>query len=182
MYEIADINKSECRFELIEKVEKKTEIGVSMNLYQWLPNKFSKLEAIVQKCSEVGYKKILFFQALNSQKLVVSDNKKERLYKIATEAIEQCGGNMIPEILFTESLEEILWEIFVCHTKWDNSKAISELEWWEEINIVIGPEWGLHKEELTELKKLWAKKVFFWERILRSETVAPLVWFYISQK
>jgi len=183
IYEIVDINKSECSFNLTHTKEKDSEIQVGMNLYQGLPNKFSKLETIVQKCSEVGYKKIIFFQALNSQKLVVSENKKERLHKIAIEAIEQCGGNIIPEIHFEASFPwEFKWELYACHTQWYKSQSLVDIEFWDEVNIVVGPEWGLHNDELETLEQLWAHRIFFWERIFRSETVAPLVWFYIAQK
>ena len=61
-----------------------------MTLYQASPNKLSKFETIVQKCCEIGYKKIIFFESERSQKLIISENKKERLTKIAIEAIEQC--------------------------------------------------------------------------------------------
>ncbi len=182
VYKIIDINKSECSFELIEKLEKNSENQLDITLYQGLPNKFSKLETTVQKSCEVGYRKIVFFQAMNSQKLVVSDNKKERLTKIAIEAIEQCGGNIIPEIVFTDTLSDVNWDTLVCHTQWDESKSLASTSLWTEVNIVVGPEWGLHEDELRELKKSWAQKIFFWERILRCETVAPLVWFYVSQK
>lgn len=182
VYEIVDINKSECSFELKEKQEKKSETHVNMTLYQWLPNKFSKIETIVQKSCEVGYRKIVFFKAVNSQKLVISDNKKERLTKIAIEAIEQCGGNIIPEIIFTESLGELSRDTLVCHTQWEGSKSLADIILWKEVNIVVGPEWGLHDDELQQLGNAWSKKIFFWERILRCETVAPLIWFYISQK
>lgn len=62
-----------------------------MHLYQALPNKLEKLEYIIQKSCEVGYQSITFFQAERSQILVLSESKKQRLQKIAIEAIEQCG-------------------------------------------------------------------------------------------
>lgn len=100
VYQIRDINKTECIFELKEVQEKTSELSQQLTLYQAVPNKISKLETIVQKSSEIGYKRIVFFQGDTSQKLVLSDSKRERLQKIATEATEQCGGNIIPEIIF----------------------------------------------------------------------------------
>lgn len=90
VYEISDINKDKVSFQKREVLEKKSEISPKLTLYQALPNKLGKLENIVQKCSEVGYSKIIFFDSERSQKLVLSDAKKNRLQKIAIEAIEQC--------------------------------------------------------------------------------------------
>jgi len=81
--------------------EKNSEICPQLTLYQALPNKFEKIELIVQKCCEIGYKKIFFFQSDRSQKIHISENKKLRIQKIAIEASEQCGGSRIPEIEFT---------------------------------------------------------------------------------
>lgn len=185
LYEISDINKNRCVFHLKEKIQKDSELKNELTLYQALPNKLSKLETIVQKCCEIGYKKIVFFQGDNSQKLVLSDAKKHRLEKIAIEAIEQCSANYIPSIHYEKSLEDCLQEadkknIIFCHTEASESMKISEIPF-SSIGVVIGPEWGLSEKEAELLEWFGAKKVCFWTRVFRCETVAPLVWFYFTQ-
>lgn len=103
VYEIHTIDAKKVVFELKQVQTKNVEISFELSLFQALPNKLEKLEYIIQKSCEVGYSRITFFEAERSQILVLSENKKERLKKIAIEAIEQCGGNMIPEIHFISS-------------------------------------------------------------------------------
>jgi 16S rRNA (uracil1498-N3)-methyltransferase len=101
------INKNTVTFRKERTIDKSSEISHDLILYQAFPNKLSKLEYIVQKCSEIGYKKIVFFESERSQKFVLSESKKDRLQKIATEAIEQCYGNIVPSIEYIESLAEL---------------------------------------------------------------------------
>ncbi len=100
MYEISEIDAKKVVFLQKEVMVKNTEIFPELHLFQALPNKLEKLEYIVQKSCEVGYRSITFFEAQRSQILVLSENKKDRLKKIAIEAVEQCGGNIIPEMYF----------------------------------------------------------------------------------
>ncbi len=65
-----------------------------------MPNKIEKIEYILQKGVEVGIRKFVFFRSERSQKLILSDAKKTRLITIAREALEQCGGLVMPEIDF----------------------------------------------------------------------------------
>ena len=190
VYKISDINKYICSFEKKEVLVKKSESWCKLSLYQACPNKLSKFETIVQKCCEVGYSKIVFFESERSQKLVLSDNKKERLRKISIEAIEQCWGNIIPEIEFLQPhfspWEKIEWgqkweSNFICHTQDIDSRNLSEIEVQNnnKINILVWPEGWFSPEEI---KNISAQKLYFWERILRCETVWEVVWFYLSQK
>jgi len=112
VYKIEEISKKEIVFSQQEILKKSSELEFELVLFQALPNKLEKLEYIVQKCSEVGYAKIVFFQGERSQKLILSENKKQRLYKIMQEAIEQCGRNTLCDLVFSPlekgGLEEIL--------------------------------------------------------------------------
>ena len=54
-----------------------------------MPNKFEKLELIVQKCTEIGVDHLLFFPAKHSLLKEISSSKMERLEKISLEASEQ---------------------------------------------------------------------------------------------
>lgn len=178
LYSMIHIDKNSVSFKRKEIISKNSELDTELALYQGFPNKLSKFETIVQKCSEVGYSKIVFFESERSQKLVISDNKKERLSKIAIEAIELCWGNIIPEIEYRSILWEVDGESLICHTQWDDSISLSETNIGNQINILVWPEGGFSPEEI---QKISAQKIYFWERVLRCETVGEVVWFYISQ-
>lgn len=200
IYQIENITKDIVILWKQEAVSKNSEWERELHVYQAFPNKLSKFETIIQKSCEVWYANIYFFPGENSQKIVLSDNKKERLQKIAIEAIEQCWWNRIPEINFLSSLsfEESEWAClqnginFMCHTDWQNAKWLQDIKnsfsFKEEneatkiIRIVIGPEWGFSNTEIQELTWKWFTSVYLWLRILRLETVAPLVGFYLLQK
>jgi RsmE family RNA methyltransferase len=54
---------------------------------------------------EVGYTNFFFYRSERSQRLILTETKKERLKKIVIEAVEQAGRAKIPEIVFLEKLE-----------------------------------------------------------------------------
>lgn len=178
-YEVIHIDKKSASFKRKNIIEKSSENMIELNLYQAIPNKLSKLETIVQKCSEVWYVHIIFFESENSQKLVLSDNKKGRLKKIAIEAIEQCGWNIIPSIEYRKDLWVIPKESVLCHTEGTDSISLYEIDALWKIAIIVWPEWGFSDDELIKIE---AKKIYFWSRVLRCETVGEVVWFYVSQK
>jgi RsmE family RNA methyltransferase len=51
---------------------------------------------------EVGISRFIFFRSDRSQKLLLSTAKIERFISIAREAVEQCGGMIVPEIVFQD--------------------------------------------------------------------------------
>lgn len=104
VYTFYALKKKSLFFRLQETFKKKSELDQTLCLYQAIPNKLEKLEYIVQKSSEVGFSRIVFFQSERSQKLVLSENKKQRLQKIMQEAIEQCGRNILCELVYQDTL------------------------------------------------------------------------------
>ncbi len=104
VYDITAITKKSITLRGKDRKFPKTEPEKSITLYQALPNKLEKIEYILQKGVEVGIRKFIFFRSDYSQKLIISDTKKERLKSIAREALEQCGGLIMPEIEFRESM------------------------------------------------------------------------------
>lgn len=180
LYSMIHINKNSVSFKKQRIIQKTAELHINLALYQGFPNKLSKFETIVQKCGEIGYSKIIFFESDRSQKLVISDNKKERLNKIIIEAIELCGGNIIPEIEYRDKIWNLeAGESFICHTQGKDSLWLSDIKTSGNINIIVWPEGGFSPEEIESIS---AQKIYFWERILRCETVWEVVWFYLSQK
>lgn len=196
-YNIKEINKKDIVFELKETIEKDSENKYTLNLYQALPNKMSKVEYILQKGVESWISNFIFFRSERSQKLVLSENKLERLNKIASEAVEQSGRNIVPQIkvlnssliallqwLQSLSMMQYAWQeneqnLFF-HTKDENSHELKEFSLNSNTNLFVWPEWGWNDEEIGEFNKLKFKQVYLWNRILRSETVSSVVGFYLG--
>jgi len=198
IYEIKDINNREISFNLLETIEKFSENKYNINLYQALPNKISKVEYIIQKWVESWISNFIFFRSERSQKLVLSNNKIERLKKIINESLEQSGRNIVPEIkVLNSSLIALLqglqslsmmnysgveWEknLFF-HTKDNNSKNLRDFYIKSNTNLFVWPEWWWNEEEIIEFNKMKFEQVYLGNRILRCETVSSVVWFYLGQ-
>ncbi len=103
-YEIATIDKKSISLRGIGQKSPKTEPKKSITLYQALPNKYEKIEYILQKGVEIGIQKFVFFRADHSQKLTISPAKIERWRTIMREALEQCGGLTMPELDIQEKI------------------------------------------------------------------------------
>lgn len=103
-YEIASIDKKSINLRGIGQKSPKTEPRKSIILYQALPNKYEKIEYILQKGIEIGIRKFIFFRADHSQKLMISPAKITRWQTIMQEALEQCGGLVMPELDIQEKI------------------------------------------------------------------------------
>ena len=187
IYTIEKIEKKNITFHFVEKKEKAYFPKTTIHLYQALPNKVSKIEYIIQKWVELGITSFSFFVSKRSQSLVISATKNKRFEKIATEALEQCGGNIVPSLEFYDTLLFPLKAkktIFFHHEVWENSLALKDIDFTlrEDINIIIWPEGGLSNKEVAFFEENKFMKCYFWDRILRTETVATVVAFYIGQQ
>lgn len=190
VYKIIEIHKKEISLDLVETIDKNSEININLNVFQSLPNKLSKIEYILQKWVEVWITKFTFFRAERSQKLSLVWAKLSRLNKIIIEASEQSWRNIIPELIISE--DNISKQIsntnnsqtnLFFHTKNENSITLKEVNLIEskEINLFIWPEWWFSDREIEILKKSNFKNIYLWNRILRTETVSSVVWFFIWQ-
>lgn len=158
-------------------------IDLQKNLFVALPNKFEKMELIVQKCTEIWLQHIIFFVSQYSQLHDISDNKMQRLRKIALEATEQSYGISVPTIVFSKKIaEEMLWEEyqnFLMHQDWENLWAIKEKNIFFQNNIkkniFIWPEWWRWTNDEKIFSQYKMQKVSLWKNILRTETAAIVV-------
>ena len=158
-----------------------TELHKRVTLYQALPNKHEKIEYILQKWVEIGIARFVFFRSDRSQKLVLSPNKIERFITIAREALEQCGGVMMPEILFVDRFPEIKsGEVTMTHivldTIWESTR-ISQYDNFQNIGLWVGPEGGWSNDERIKMKDNSFIFARFWERVLRTETAGIVISF-----
>lgn len=185
-YEIHEITKKEIVF-MWKRDTKVTPNTRNITLFQALPNKFEKMEYLVQKATEVGISRFVFFRAERSQPLVISDKKWERLRIIAREALEQSGGFHLPEISILESgLVKSTEKLCILHTESDKrTKTLKEfsntLSKTENVGIIVGPEGGFSSEEVEKYITLGATPVSLGVRILRTETAGVVAGFTLLQ-
>jgi len=189
-YRISEINKKNIKLNFIEELKKESELDTNLNLYQAFPNKFEKIEYIIQKWVEVWIKKFIFYRSERSQKIVISDKKEERLKKIIIEAVEQSSRNFVPElniILGNISLNFLQWKTIFLHTKDQNSHNLKNYiqrnlnKKIENINMFIWPEWWFSDSEIKIFEEQEFTRIHLWNRILRTETAWIVVWFTLWQ-
>lgn len=187
---IEEIEKEYVLCNIKEKVEDTTESNVSIHVFQGLP-KADKLEFIIEKCTEIGVKKITpVIMSRSIVKLNEKDkNKKlERWRKIAEVAAKQSGRDKILEVnsvLNFKNIFENLQEYDIVLVAYEKEKKnslknvlnkIKDENKTYKIAVLIGPEGGIDSIEIEELKKNVnnIEIVTLGKRILRTET-APIV-------
>lgn len=108
-----------------------------------LPNKFDKLELIVQKLAEIGIDEIFLRSSERSLTYPITEHKLQRLHKILQEATEQSWNRNMPTLTLIEDIRDLHqhWHFVIFDlkkeehwtTKWLNSPLLG----------VIGSEGGL---------------------------------------
>ena len=133
---------------------------------------------MIEKSTEIGLRRFLPTFSNKTQTKTISLN---RCRKNIVEAVEQCGGTFIPEILPISSLAEVIEELaedrilIFCDESLE-SRNINEcllLDRPEKVAILVGPEGGFSDSErklLREKKNILP--VSLGNRILRAETAA----------
>ncbi len=188
---IIEFSKESVVCKILEKIEKTTESSIDVTIFQGLP-KADKMEYIIQKSTELGVKTII---PVAMKRCIVKLDKKdevkkiERWQKIAEVASKQSGRDLIPTIKQLENINQIketISEFDLVIVAYEEEKIVTlkdELIKLKDIyiknsklkiGVVIGPEGGLDKQEVEDLKQSGAKVITLGERILRTET-APLM-------
>ena len=186
---IDEISDTEVILRITDRHEFSQEPDTLVTLYQGVP-KGPKLETVVQKTVELGVRRIVpVFMA----RTVVADKgnfgkKRDRLQKIADEAVKQCKRGIMPEVssamTFKDMMEEmgdknydlilVAYENEKGYTIKDALKgADSHLGKGSEIALVIGPEGGFEEEEVEMILDEFDRKacaVTLGKTILRTET------------
>ncbi len=178
-YEIISIDKKSIRLRGESQSTPNTESKKKVSLYQALPNKYEKIEYILQKWVEIGISRFVFFRSDRSQKLAISPAKIERCMTIAREALEQCGGTIMPEIIFQDKFmkDKNPWYMNIVLDTIGENMRISAYDSFQDISIWVGPEWGWSEDERSNM--LWNSFIFarFWNRVLRTETAGIVIGF-----
>lgn len=143
-------------------------------------SKGDRMDYMVQKATELGVSQI---QLLTSERCEMRlkyerDQKKiDHWQAIATAACEQCGMNIVPQILPPLSLEQWL-ATDLAETKLvlapDREKTDVLAQMSQDITLLIGPEGGLSEAEIDAAQQQGFKNWCIGDRVLRTET-APIV-------
>jgi len=174
---ILKFGKREVTAEVLEKCICNTESHIDIFLIQGLL-KGQKMDMVIQKVTELGVKEIL--PVITERSNLRETKKIFRWRKIAEEASKQCGRTIVPAI--HEPLE--FNRFFTSHEQSSRNGLI----FWEEggislrkavtkissspIYLLIGPEGGFTKEEVSLAEEKGFMRISLGKRILRSETAA----------
>jgi 16S rRNA (uracil1498-N3)-methyltransferase len=150
--------------------------------------KAAKFEVALQKCTELG---VATFVPLLTERAVrdeVSEAKRRRWRGILAEALEQCGGAHLPELMAPQALSQALTEMApggLALFPWEETRepslraaleeAVSQaggVERIREVRLFIGPEGGFSSAEAALAERSGARLVTLGLRILRAETAA----------
>jgi 16S rRNA (uracil1498-N3)-methyltransferase len=157
-----------------------------ITLAQSLP-RAGKLDSIIKMNTEVGVQKFIFFESEFSVAKMESmtEQKMNRLHKVALEALRQSEGNITPIIGKAVSYKEIIstsdydLKLLLHSRDTKGSKSLSEIK--KDIKtkmnilVLIGPEGGFSDKEISMAKESDCKIVFLDLPILRIETAGVVV-------
>jgi 16S rRNA (uracil1498-N3)-methyltransferase len=174
-YDCELIGDNEARI-LDERVSSE-ESEMQVVLFQGVP-KQSKMDGIVQQCTELGVSEICPIITKFGEGQV--GNKLDRWNKIAEESAKQCGRGRIPRV--TEALDfaeackrigEFDWAI-IPYEKAGVTDIIGNIEG-KQGCIFIGSEGGFSESEVELAVLYGARIVTLGERILRTQTAGAAV-------
>jgi 16S rRNA (uracil1498-N3)-methyltransferase len=174
--EIISFDKKNIKTKLISKIEnihKPSKISLIFSLI-----KSSKLDYLIQKCTEIG---VNSFMPTISEKSIVKNFNIKRAKKIIKEACEQSNQLYLPDIYEVKKLEKKLKSInknsiiFFADINSSNKKISEEVKNSKnhEFYLLIGPEGDFSLKERDLLNSMKNCIPFsLGQNILRSETAA----------
>jgi len=174
---IVTADKREVVAEVAEKIPCNLESDLNITLVQGLL-KGEKMDMVIQKTTELGVKEILPVISGRSQ---LRDTKKiARWRKIAEEASRQSGRSIVPVVHETVEFDNFLSAhdsihglVFYEEGGVGLTEAVSSLiPRHSSFFVLIGPEGGFTKEEITLAKEKGLIVASLGKRILRAETAA----------
>ncbi len=183
---ISSIEKESLKVKILSTEASVGEPCIDIVIYQSIP-KSTKMDYIIQKCTEIGVKGIVpVYSARTIVKLESEERERkkvERWQKIAYEAAKQSGRGRIPVIsmplkfenALRDSMERDLTLIPYEEEKTVSFKEVLKSKNPKNIGIFIGPEGGFEEDEIESAINSNAKTVTLGSRILRTETAGLVV-------
>jgi 16S rRNA (uracil1498-N3)-methyltransferase len=174
--EIIAFDKKNIKIKLISKIENINKPGKISLIFSLI--KSSKLDYLIQKCTEVGIKR---FYPVISEKSVAKNLNIQRTEKIIKESCEQSNQLYLPAIHSVEKLEKKLKSldknsiVFFADINSSNKKIEEVLKNNKnrEFYLLIGPEGDFSLKERDLLNSMGnCIPISLGQNILRSETAA----------
>jgi len=175
--EIISSDKKNTKVKLISKIENINKPGNISLIFSLI--KSSKLDYLIQKCTEVGVRS--FFPVI-SEKSVAKNLNIQRIERIIKESCEQSNQLYVPAIHAVEKLEKKLKSldknsiVFFADINSSNNKKIEEVlkkNKNREFYLLVGPEGDFSLKERDLLNSLSnCIPISLGQNILRSETAA----------
>lgn len=139
-----------------------------------MPNKWEKAELIVQKLSEIGIDKIIFWPSERSIIKERNGKKEERLQKIIKEAVEQSRWRKLPELQFTTDISEHIEnaEMIVFDKREQESPQGDSIQSNKDMVWIIWPEGGFTAKDYQQFEAGHPQIIGLGETVLRMETAA----------
>ena len=142
------------------------------------------LDFILQKTTELGVHRLDLFGGLHSSKIFRTsqvERQMQRWKRIALESSKQCGRQLSPEICWHSNLEMALSALPECPNSWVLSPGADDSVSWhtpggfgkeskEHQRVLVGPEGGLHSDEIDLALHYGMRPADLGPRILRVET------------
>lgn len=179
LVKIINISKNKITFEILNE-KKHHKKSKKITLIQGLPKK-DKFEFIIQKACELGVSNIIGVKTRYSD-IKIKDEKYntkiDRYNKILKEASEQSNRIDIPNIELKNSLNEIDYSNYdlkiLCYEKEKEKMLydVKDINKYNNICIIIGPEGGISNEEYEFLLKNNFISILLGKNILRTETAS----------
>lgn len=144
-------------------------------------SKGDRMDYAIQKATELGVSQIQLLTSERCEMRLKYDRDQKKLdhwQAIAIAACEQCGLNLVPEVLAPISLSEWLSSTqlpaskFVLAPEKEQKDVLAGIR--PELALLIGPEGGLSENEITQANQAGFMNWCIGDRVLRTET-APVV-------
>ncbi|MDR0237750.1 16S rRNA (uracil(1498)-N(3))-methyltransferase [Acinetobacter sp.] len=143
-------------------------------------SKGDRMDYAIQKAVELGVSQIQLLTSERCEMRLKYDRDQKKLdhwQGIAIAACEQCGMNIVPQILAPLSLQAWLESTlpetrFVLAPEKEHSNVLAQAQ--PELALLIGPEGGLSETEILTANQYGFKNWCIGHRVLRTET-APVV-------
>ncbi len=166
--EISEITKDKLTVKIRETVKNEATPDKKITLYQG-SCKQGKNEFIVQKAVELGISRIVFFK---SDFVTEKEVNVERLRKIATEALKQCGRADSVEVEFTDYFSAVdNCENAVIFYEGECENTLSDIG--NDVSaLFVGSEGGFSEREVGYARERGLKTITLGKRILRAETAS----------
>lgn len=166
--EISEIAKDKLTVKIRETVKNEATPDKKITLYQG-SCKQGKNDFIVQKAVELGISRIVFFK---SDFVTEKEVNVERLRKIATEALKQCGRADSVEVEFTDYFSAVdNCENAVIFYEGECENTLSDIG--NDVSaLFVGSEGGFSEREVVYARERGLKTITLGKRILRAETAS----------